>query len=197
VIPASFRKKLVLGTSFEQSPEIVSLTPKAWQPADRPIDLHSRIAANGTPWYAKMRQEALEATEHLVSKFKVRYQGMVSKKEYVTELTRSKMCFSPFGYGEVCWRDYEAMARGALLLKPDMSHITMNANPFRAYETYVPLSWDLSDLESKVDYYLRHESERLRISENAFNSLKQRHSAESFIAESNGLWKIFDSSEVS
>lgn len=182
-IPNGFRDKLVLGSSFEQSPEIIELMPRSWRAGDRPIDLHSRITAKGTAWYSGMRQEALDATEKLLDKFNVRYEGKVSKRQYVTELRQSKMCFSPFGYGEVCWRDYEAMACGALLLKPDMSHITMNSNPFRPYETYIPLAWDLSDLKDKVEYYLNNKSERLRITETAYHALKKRHTSEAFLVE--------------
>lgn len=191
-IPVGFRDRLVLGSSFEQSPEIIGLMPRTWRVTHRPIDLHSRITANGTPWYSNMRREALEATERLVGQFAIRHQGKVSKRQYIAELFQSKMCFSPFGYGEVCWRDYEAMACGALLLKPNMSHITMKANPFRPFETYVPVAWDLSDLDSKVDYYLKNESERLRITENAYRALKQRHSSEAFLRESQDVWNKLD-----
>ena len=34
--------------------------------------------------------------------------GRVSQAKFFAQLRHSKICFSPFGYGEVCWRDYEA-----------------------------------------------------------------------------------------
>ncbi|MGY3346688.1 MULTISPECIES: glycosyltransferase [unclassified Bradyrhizobium] len=188
VVPETFRQKLVLGSSFELSPQIMQLTPKTWSVKDRPIDLHSRITANGTTWYSHMRREALDAAERLDGKFRVKYKGTVSKRQFFAELFQSKMCFSPFGYGEVCWRDFEAMACGALLLKPDMSHIEMQTNPFRPYETYIPIAWDLSDLDSKVEYYLRNENERLGITQRAFETLKQHHSSDRFLSENSSLW---------
>jgi hypothetical protein len=78
------------------------------------------------------------------------------------------------------------MAAGAMLLKPDVSHLRMSGDYFEPYETYVPLSWDLSDLEEKVDYYLCHHLERTRIAQNASFRLKQDRS---FIRQLSQLWK--------
>ena len=82
------------------------------------------------------------------------------RKEYLAELGRSKMCFSPFGYGEVCWRDFEAMMTGSLLLKPDVRHLVTDPDVFIPGETYIPIAWDFSDLAEKVEYYLRNEERK-------------------------------------
>ena len=37
---------------------------------------------------------------------------------------------SPFGFGEICYRDFEAMLNGACLIKPDVSHLTDVARRF-------------------------------------------------------------------
>jgi spore maturation protein CgeB len=75
------------------------------------------------------------------------------------------MVLSPFGWGEVCIRDYEAVACGAMLIKPDMSHVHTNPDIFRANETYVPVKWDFSDLADKVDYYMLRPNEAKRIAQ--------------------------------
>lgn len=187
-VPETFQYKLVLGSSFEQSPEIVGLISDKWKLNNRPIDVHSRITTNGTNWYSYMRGEATEAAERLSARFSVAWKGKVSKRQYFAELYQSKICFSPFGYGEVCWRDFEAMSCGSLLLKPDMSHLKLKGDPFRPFETYVPVAWDLSDIEEKIDYYLRNETERLSIVESAFMSLRERQSSQKFLDESRDLW---------
>ena len=107
-----------------------------------------------------MRQEALDKVTHLESRLQVTCRGRVSREEYFKELFNSKLCFSPFGYGEVCWRDFEAMFTGSLLLKPDMSHLDCYPEVFLPYETYIPLAWDLSDFDEKVDHYLNHPAQR-------------------------------------
>lgn len=77
--------------------------------------------------------------------------GIVSASQYLQELTNSFVTLSPFGYGEVCFRDFEAIMNGSLLLKPDMSHMKSFPDIYIPYETYIPLSWDGTDLLDKID----------------------------------------------
>ncbi|HDQ15186.1 MAG TPA: glycosyltransferase family 1 protein [Sediminispirochaeta sp.] len=103
--------------------------------------------------------------------------GFVPQKRYYRDLYDAKMTLSPFGWGEVCFRDFEAVVTGSMLLKPDMSHLRTWPDIYIPYETYVPLSWDGDDLFEKVDYYLSRPKERSRIAAGAFEQYrKQRHS---------------------
>jgi hypothetical protein len=171
-IPDGFRAKLVLGTHFAFSdhmlPHFLSPFP---QGNNRSIDLHARIAVKGTEWYTLMRQEALDKVADWEGRLKVVCRGRVARDQYFKELFDSKLCFSPFGYGEVCWRDFEAIFTGSLLLKPDMSHLDCYPEVFLPFETYVPLAWDLSDFDEKVGYYLTRPAEREAIANNAFERL--------------------------
>lgn len=83
--------------------------------------------------------------------------------DYLAELKRSRIVLSPFGWGELCIRDFETIAAGALLFKPSMAHVETDPDLFRAGETYVPLAWDLSDLEEKLDTYLTNPEKARRI----------------------------------
>lgn len=170
VPPPSFEMKIRLGSNFGLSPLMVDLFLN--QPPSerhRDIDLHARIAVNGVPWYQAMRQEAKDAVQKLQG-IRVVFDGRVRRHKFYAEMQRSKMCFSPFGYGEVCWRDYEAHATGALLLKPDMSHLRVLPDVFVPFETYVPLQWDLSDFGEKVDHYLLDHEARNRIVRQGFEA---------------------------
>lgn len=75
----------------------------------------------------------------------------VSRKRFREEMEKSKMVVSPFGWGEVTYRDYECFIAGSVLVKPDMSHVETWPDLYRAYETYVPISWDVEDLRDKID----------------------------------------------
>lgn len=58
-----------------------------------------------------------------------------------------------FGWGAICWKDFEIFISGALLIKPDMSHIKTWPNYYIENETYVPYKWDASDLKSTIEQF--------------------------------------------
>lgn len=181
-IPSAFFDKLVLGPNFCFSPHMLPRFSVAFPDGERPIDVHARIEVKGTEWYSLMRQEAQEAINRITG-LKIVSRGRVPRDAYFRELYQSKVCFSPFGYGEVCWRDYEAVFSGALLIKPDMSHLDSRPDIFRAYETYVPVRWDLADFEETVQYYLTNPAERTRIARNAFETVSAYIRDNTFLEE--------------
>lgn len=182
-VPPGFRSKLWLSPHFAFSPHMLPYFERKFPEQPRDLDLHARIAVKGTEWYERMRQEALDKVLGLEGRLKVVCKGRVSRDEYFRELFRAKLCFSPFGYGEVCWRDFEAMFTGSLLLKPDMSHLDCYPEAYIPNETYVPLAWDLSDFEEKVDYYLNHEHERQAIARRAFELLRDYFREQRFLKD--------------
>ena len=62
------------------------------------------------------------------------------------------MCISPFGWGEIAYRDFEIFISGAALLKPSMSHMKTWPDIYVEGETFVSYSWDLSDIDEKLHY---------------------------------------------
>jgi hypothetical protein len=78
----------------------------------------------------------------------------VSKWAYFQEMRNSRIVVSPFGYNEINYKDFETFICGALLLKPDMSHIETYPDYFRDGETFVSHSWSLDDVTEKVDEVL-------------------------------------------
>jgi len=80
--------------------------------------------------------------------------GFIDRRAYSQELAQAQAVLSPFGWGEVCYRDFEAFQGGTVLIKPDMSTIDTWPDCYRPGETYVPLAWDGSDLFDRVDQVL-------------------------------------------
>jgi len=93
--------------------------------------------------------------------------GIISPTNYIQELKKVLITLSPFGYGEVCVRDFEAILNGSLLLKPDMSHISTWPDIYIPNETYIPLKWDGSDLLDKVDNILSNPKKFIPIIKNS------------------------------
>lgn len=96
-------------------------------------------------------------SEHLLSGKDNVSLGTVPRKLYLEELARACAVYSPFGWGEICFRDYECVLNGALLIKPDMSHIQTFPDIYKN-DCYLPVSWDLSDLLQVVDHVLSDQS---------------------------------------
>ncbi len=120
---------------------------------DRPVDVNARF---GT----RYGRETVAYQRALV---KERLAGMgvptdrVPRSRYLKELRKSKVAVSPFGWGDPCYRDYEAILNGAMLLKPDMSHVETWPDLYVSGETYLPFAWDCSDLADVLDDALRDE----------------------------------------
>lgn len=77
--------------------------------------------------------------------------GKLSRRAYFREMQQTRLVVSPFGFGEITLKDFEAMLCGAVLLKPDMSHMETWPNLFVAGETILTHRWDLSDLTAVID----------------------------------------------
>jgi hypothetical protein len=175
-IPRGFQNKLRLSPNFFTAPHLYGLFLEqdiaALMARAREIDVHARFGQKGTPWYTAMRTQAMRAVAALDG-VRVVCEGTVSPAQFNKELQSSKMCFSPFGYGELCWRDIEAMAYGAVLLKPDMSHLETLPDLYEANVTYVPLAWDGSDLQEKVDWMLANPTLASDIAREAFARIRR------------------------
>lgn len=71
-------------------------------------------------------------------------------EQYYNLMTRSKIVIAPFGYGEIAPRDIESASVGAVLLKPDMSHIETIPNIYKPDSTYLACNWDFSNANDKI-----------------------------------------------
>lgn len=183
-IPPGFLDKLVIGPTFFMSPRLL---PQFFDRAEARrlpprFDIQARLAVEGVDWYQSMRAHAVDSIDAL-EEYSVLSRNGIKQRQYMRELRESKLCFSPFGYGEVCWRDYEAVFAGALLIKPDMSHIETAPDIFRAYETYVPVAWDFSDLTEVMAWWLAHPAECEKISRKAYQVLHEHARQAKFVEQ--------------
>jgi len=147
---------------------------------DKDIDSSFRGDTNkGDENYAWQRNQVIKyLRENRDYKFKTG--KIIPKKQYWLELRKSKTCLSPFGHGEICYRDFEAIIAGCVLIKPDMDHIDSYPNVYIKNETYVDLQWDLENMREKVekvidnyDDYKDMVRQTQKIYKNQINSFEQ------------------------
>lgn len=149
-----------LGQAWFRASMLPRWFPHTWTPPSvrRPIPVSCRIGlrySRSTIAYARqMLAERLAARGVQI--------GRVPKAAYFLELRQALIAVSPFGYGEICYRDFEAMLSGAAVLKQDMAHLETWPNLWVAGETYLPFAWDGSDFDERLDAAL---SDRQRTTE--------------------------------
>lgn len=183
-------ERVVVGYNLALDAKIHALRQVSSRPdgAPRPHDVHCRATVPEGNWLGYLRRDIAPRLAAMGSHIRaLTPTEKVDQSTYYAELKSAKCCVSPFGYGEICWRDFEAILCGSLMLKPDMSHIETDPNVYRAGETYVPLKWDFSDLEEKVSYYVAHEDERLAITRRAYDVLSEALTEDWFVSWAGGL----------
>ncbi|MEK9967988.1 MAG: hypothetical protein VW600_02555 [Ferrovibrio sp.] len=110
--------------------------------SDRPVALTARFGANYT------RQTVAHQRKAMLVRLAGRMPtDRLSRSGFRREMSHAKAAISPFGWGEVCLRDFEAFIAGAALVKPDMSHLETWPNWYVPGFTYLPIKWDLSDMD--------------------------------------------------
>ena len=82
------------------------------------------------------------------------FTSTISRKHYQNEMKELAICSSPFGKGEICYRDYECFTAGSLLLKPSMEHLYTWPDLYVDGVTYVSHQWDFQDFAEKIDHIL-------------------------------------------
>ncbi|MHA4843653.1 hypothetical protein ACX0G7_05800 [Flavitalea antarctica] len=91
--------------------------------------------------------------------------GKINSKLYNREIRKVASVLSPFGWGEVCFRDFETILNGALLIKPDMSHLETWPDVYLNSKTYLPVDWDGINLDEIINSVSNHKANYASIAE--------------------------------
>jgi hypothetical protein len=74
----------------------------------------------------------------------------INKKQYFNEIAKSYSSLSPFGWGEVCYRDFEIFLNKSMLIKPSMEHLVTWPNYYVNNKTYLNFEWDFNNFEKVI-----------------------------------------------
>ena len=90
------------------------------------------------------------------------------------------MALSPFGQGEVCYRDFEIPEFGVVMVKPTMERVNTHPNPYIENETYIPVNLDWSNLNEIVLKMLDNPNKLSYIIDNNRKVYDELYSAHNF-----------------
>ncbi|MBD3340687.1 MAG: hypothetical protein GF353_16385 [Candidatus Lokiarchaeota archaeon] len=88
--------------------------------------------------------------------------GRIPKKEYINVVNNSLAILSPFGWGEICYRDFETFIAGAALIKPDMEHIETWPDFYLKNESYLSISWEIEKWSTEIPNILSNKKKLYR-----------------------------------
>jgi len=108
--------------------------------------------------YTEHRKELWTKLQPLKSKYKM-LTDKLPYETYIRNLWDSKISLSPFGMGELCFRDFESMQFGTIILKPNQDAVNTIPNIFIDGETYIGCKHDWSDIEEKIEYVMSNFNE--------------------------------------
>ena len=117
--------------------------------SDRPLDVQYR-GSGYSPIAGYPRSRSKELMLEMMKDSKINISDItkrIPKTEFIKEGQSSKCILSPFGWGEICGRDFEAFVYGSCMIKQDMSHCITFPDAYQPWITYVPLKWDFSDFK--------------------------------------------------
>jgi len=127
--------------------------------------------------YTKHRKGAWDKLDYISETYNV-VKGQTAPEQFVEIMKRSKIGLSPFGMGELCYRDLELIQWGCLLIKPDMSKVIIEPDFFKSMETYVPVKPDWSDLNETMHKVLDNFKDYQYIIDNARQKVVEMYSYE-------------------
>lgn len=126
--------------------------------ADRPVDLHCVCWTDYKGTEIELhRKKAIEVAQAWPGEKIVAEGRPYDNPMYERQLLQSKCVLSPWGWGEPCYRDVEAMLAGCVLIKPDTGYVEADPDIYEATSGMcVTCKPDFSDLHPIVINIVRN-----------------------------------------
>lgn len=137
--------------------------------------------------YEHNNRNDIPYTKHRKGAWEVLDKKYISKKdklpfqEYWEYLYNSRVCISPFGMGEVCFRDFESIATNTILIKPNMDIVITEPNIYIDKKTYFGVEYDWSNLNEVIDEILSNfEEYNEMINSEVTNQFRDKYTLEPY-----------------
>jgi len=132
-------------------------------------------------YYSRHRKRSLDELGKLDDTYNI-VSGRLNPEVYNIALSKSKCAVSPFGMGEICFRDFETWNIGCLLIKPFMDNVITYPNPYIDRETYFACNNNWDDLNDLIDVVLSLNNNDVKdINSNVRKTLIDMYSPQNFV----------------
>ena len=104
------------------------------------------------PWLDWHRRRCVDAIRAIPGRHFVGMGRPLTREEFWESLRQSVFCVSPWGLGEACWRDFEAVLCGCIVIKPDTRGVLTSPPGFYdgAVHSCDPGFGDLADVVKRL-----------------------------------------------
>lgn len=102
--------------------------------------------------------------------------GRFNKKKYYEALRNSKVSIGAYGWGEICYREFEAITCGAAFMTADMSNIETWPNIYQSGETYLSYDLDFKNFNENLEILINDIKLRKKLVANSRKILEDCHS---------------------
>lgn len=132
-------------------------------------------------YYSRHRKRSLDELDRLDGTYNV-VSGRLLPNDYNIALRKSKCAVSPFGMGEICFRDFETWNMGCILIKPFMDNVITYPNPYIDRETYFACNNNWDDLNEIIDVVLSLNNNEVKdINSNVRKTIIDMYSPQNFV----------------
>lgn len=148
-----------------------------WNDDDKKYDVFSLMNTNfqrTSVGYQRIKLK--EILENMKNKNKIT-EGRFNKKRYYEFLRNSKVSIGAYGWGEVCYREFEAINCGTAFMTADMSNIETWPNIYQEGETYLSYGFDFEKLNYNLDTLINDINLRKKLVNNSRSIIQSCHSA--------------------
>ena len=133
-------------------------------------------------YYSRHRKRSLDELGKLDGTYNI-VSGRLPPEVYDIALSKSICAVSPFGMGEICFRDFETWNIGCLLIKPFMNNVITYPNPYIDRETYFACNNNWDDLNDLIDVVLSLNNNDIKdINSNVRKTLIDMYSPQNFVS---------------
>ena len=147
-----------------------------WKEDEKKYDFFSLMNTN---FYRKsvgyQRVKLKEILKSIENKNKF-IEGRLSKKNYYKILRNSKVSIGAYGWGEVCYREFEAIMSGTAFMTANMKSIETWPNIYHEGETYLSYDLNFKNLNENLQILIKDIDLRKKLVFNSRLVLEDTHS---------------------